>query len=86
MMRGDAPDMTVDELLENDEDDEFSLTEEGLAEQRAEIEEMDAAASVITTLASIGRLFTDGEITAAEMEARMDDHIEWAEDHDIELP
>jgi len=78
--------MTVDELLENDEEDDYSLSEEEIAEAEAEMEEMKEAANVILSLVATNRLFHEGEITAAEMEKRMDQQIQWAEDNDIELP
>lgn len=84
--RGDEPDMTVDELLENGEDDEYSLTEEELAEWEDEIDEMAKSAMVISALTNISRLFIGGQITAAEMAERMEDHLEWAEENDVALP
>jgi hypothetical protein len=86
MIRGDMPDMTVDELLENDEDDDYSLNEEEVKEAVEEADEMGSTMEVMAALILLHRLFVDGYITAAELEDRADELIEYAKDHDIKLP
>lgn len=86
MFPENVPDLTVDELLEHDEDDEFSMDEDDIAEMEEHYEEMQMTAHYTYMAVTLGRLLMDGQITFAEYL----EHIEWLEDladeQDITLP
>jgi len=76
MKPDEFPDKTVDELLEADEDDEFSLSEEEYEEMHEEYADMREGAVLLMQAAALGEMLAQGEITMRtyiEM-------IEWVED------
>lgn len=87
LSRGDAPDMTVDELLENDEDDEYSLSEDDLEEAVTDTEGVSGGAEAMMALVVLSRMFHQGYLTAAEYDQRTEEVIEYAESEDgVDMP
>lgn len=82
LSRGDAPDMTVDELLENDKDDEYSLSEDDIDEAVSDMSGVARGAEVTSALVVLSRMFHQGYLTAAEYDERTEEVIEYAESED----
>jgi hypothetical protein len=82
----DYPDKTVDELLEQDEDNEFSLTEDEYDEMFEEYKEMREGAVLLMQGAALGEMLAEGEITLR----RYIQFIDWieqkADEKGISLP
>lgn len=86
MLRGN-PELTVDELLENDEDDEYSLSEEevqkGVKETNSASRGMEATFAMVT----FSRMFRSGYLTAAEFHERVEEVEEYARNEDdVRMP
>jgi hypothetical protein len=82
----DYPDKTVDELLEQDEDNEFSLTEDEYDEMFEEYKEMREGAVLLMQGAALGEMLAEGEITLR----RYIQFIDWieakADEKGVDLP
>lgn len=82
----DFPDKTVDELLEQDEENEHSLSEEEYEELQDEYQNLRKGAVMHMQAAALGEMFAKGEITLRSYI----EMVEWIEDkareEGIDLP
>lgn len=86
MFPEEVPDLTVPELLDNDEDDDYSLDEDDMEELEEHYDEMQTMAHYTYMAVTLGWLLMDGKITFRTYI----EYIEWLEDkadeEDITLP
>jgi hypothetical protein len=86
MDAADFPDKTVDELLEADEDDEYSFTEEEYEEMQDEYKDLRRGAVLHMQAAALGEMLAKGEITMRTYIEMVEWVEEQAREEGVSLP
>lgn len=82
----DFPDKTVDELLEQDEDDEYGLTQEEYDEMVEEYEDMREGALLLLQAAALGQMLYRNEITLRDYIEMVEVIEDIAEEKGVDMP
>jgi hypothetical protein len=82
----DFPEKTLDELLDADEDDEYSMDDEELEEMRTEFEEKLLGAQILFQTFAIFELFLENEITMKEYVRLVEAMEDIADERGADLP
>lgn len=82
----DFPDKTVDELLEQDEDDKHSISDEELEDMLEEMKGLREGAVLHLQAAALAEMFFDGELTLRRYVEMVDWIEERADEKGVDLP
>lgn len=85
-MKSEEPDITVEEALNNGEEDEHSLSQKEVDEMKAEYEKMREGALILVQSSALGEMLIRSEITLKEYDRLTETLFKIANEKGVPIP